>query len=130
MDKTIDSDPISLENPAPYQDCDNNSDYPNLVPGSPQSCDDVSNPNNKSTLNCRTAPKVGGYSNTSGNWGSYNITGGTVRYNGPKTRVERFFRTISHDVNQKTILTGSLRIRDLSDGNTCIIQSHAGGDTL
>lgn len=113
-----------------HQICDGTSDFPNLGPGSPQSCDDVSNPNNKGTLDFRTDASVGGYSNALGDWGSYKITGVTVRYNGTKTRVERFFKTISRGINTKTVLTGSLRIRDLSDGNTCIIQSHAGGDIL
>ncbi len=107
--------------------CD--TSFPNLGPAAPQSCDDVSNPNNKGTLDCRTDSSYGGYSN-SGSWGKYKIIGGSIRYNGTKTRVERFFNTLSRSNNSKTILTGRLRIYDLSDGNTCIIQSHAGGQIV
>lgn len=125
-----DDNPTPPENPNTNQVCDIASDYPNLGPGSPQSCPDVSEPNNKGTLDCRTNEATGGYANSGESWGSYKITGGTVRYNGTKTRVERFFKTISQGINKKTILTGSLKIIDLSDGNTCIIQSHAGGNII
>ena len=78
----------------------------------------------------RTDNTVGGYENLANDWGSYKITGGEIRYDGTRTRVERFFKTISQGTTKKTILTGTLKIIDLSDGNTCIIQSHAGGDIL
>jgi len=112
------------------QVCDEAADFPNLGPEAPQSCEDVSNPNNKGTLDCRTDASVGGYNNVSNNWGSYKVIGGKIRYNGTKTRVERFFKPISQGINKKTILTGSFRIYDLSDGNTCIMQSHAGGEII
>ncbi len=119
-------------NPTSNQVCDDTSDFPNLGPSASQSqsCNDVSNPNNQGTLDCRTDNTVGGYENLANGWGSYKITGGEIRYDGTKTRVERFFKTISQGISKKTILTGTLKIVDLSDGNTCIIQSHAGGDIL
>jgi|GEM_PF-4712962 len=119
-------------NPTPNQICDDVSDFPNLGPSASQSqsCNDVSNPNNQGTLDCRTDNSVGGYENLANDWGSYKITGGEIRYDGTKTRVERFFKTISQGNNKNTILTGTLKIVDLSDGNTCIIQSHAGGNIL
>lgn len=122
------------ENPNPNanQNCDIVSDFPNLGPGATQSqsCNDVSNPNNQGTLDCRTDSTVGGYENSDNNWGNYKITGGEIRYDGTRTRVERFFKTISQGTSKKTILTGTLKIVDLSDGETCIIQSHAGGDII
>ncbi len=119
-------------NPTNNQVCDDISDFPNLGPSASQSqsCDDVSTPNNLGTLDCRTDNTVGGYENLANGWGSYKITGGEIRYDGTRTRVERFFKTISQGISKKTILTGTLKIVDLSDGNTCIIQSHAGGDIL
>ncbi|TBN02932.1 hypothetical protein EYD45_10270 [Hyunsoonleella flava] len=127
-----DDKPDTPENPSNAQNCDDTSDFPNLGPSASQSqsCDDVSIPNNKGTLDCRTDSTVGGYENISAGWGSYKITGGAIRYDGTKTRVERFFKTLSHGTSKKTILSGILKIIDLSDGNTCIIQSHAGGDIL
>lgn len=114
------------------QYCDETSDFPNLGPSasSAQSCDDASNPNNIGTLDCRTNNTIGGYENLTDGWGSYKIRGGAIRYDGTKTRVERFFKTLSRGTNKKTILSGILKIIDLSDGNTCIIQSHAGGNIL
>ncbi|TNJ44986.1 hypothetical protein KFZ70_12055 [Tamlana fucoidanivorans] len=114
------------------QVCDEVSDFPNLGPSASQSqsCKDVSTPNNQGTLDCRTDNTVGGYENLANGWGSYKITGGEIRYDGTRTRVERFFKTISHGTNKNTNLTGTLKIVDLSDGNTCIIQSHADGDIL
>ncbi len=114
------------------QDCDELSDFPNLGPSASQSqsCDDASNPNNIGTLDCRTNNTIGGYENIADGWGSYKITGGAIRYDGTRTRVERFFKTISQGSDKKTILAGTLKIIDLSDGETCIIQSHAGGDIL
>ena len=119
-------------NPTPNQICDGVSNFPNLGPSASQSqsCNDVSSPNNQGTLDCRTDNTVGGYENLSNDWGSYKITGGEIRYDGTRTRVERFFKTISQGTNKNTILTGTLKIVDLSDGNTCIIQSHAGGNIL
>ena len=127
-----DDDSTSQEDPTPIQNCDDASDFPNLGPSASQSqsCDDVADANNKGTLDCRTDQAVGGYENLTDGWGSYKITGGEIRYDGTKTRVERFFKTISHGTNKKTILSGRLKIIDLSDGNTCIIQSHAGGDII
>lgn len=112
--------------------CDETSDFPNLGPSASesQSCDDVANPNNKGTLDCRTDKTVGGYTNVADGWGSYKVTGGAIRYDGTRTRVERFFKTVSQGANKNTILSGKLKIIDLSDGNTCIIQSHAGGNIL
>ncbi|MEN8825419.1 MAG: hypothetical protein ABF273_03595 [Wenyingzhuangia sp.] len=120
---------LITENSPPLE-CDTSSDYPSLGTGSPQSCDEIQNPQNKGTLDCRTDPSLGGYTNESNGWGSYKIIGGTIRYNETKTRVERFFKTITHGNNKKTVLTGKFKISDLSDGNTCIIQSHAGGEIL
>lgn len=119
-------------NPAGNQNCDDVSDFPNLGPSASksQSCDDVAKPNNKGTLDCRTDSTVGGYENLANGWGSYKITGGEIRYDGTRTRVERFFKTISQGTSKKTILTGTLKIVDLSDGTTCIIQSHAGGNII
>ncbi|WP_143064770.1 hypothetical protein [Hyunsoonleella jejuensis] len=127
-----DNNPTQPETPSTNQTCDGASDFPNLGPGASQtqSCDDVLNPNNKGALDCRTDKTVGGYENIADNWGSYKITGGVIRYDGTRTRVERFFKTISQGTSKKTILTGTLKIVDLSDGNTCIIQSHAGGDII
>ncbi|WP_298551384.1 hypothetical protein [uncultured Algibacter sp.] len=117
-------------NPTPNQVCDEVSDFPKLGPSASQSqsCDDISNPNNQGTLDCRTDNTVGGYENLTNGWGSYKITGGEIRYDGTRTRVERFFKTISQGISKKTILIGTLKIVDLSGGNTCIIQSHAGGN--
>jgi hypothetical protein len=117
------------ETPTISQTCDENSDFPNLGPSASQSqsCDDVIDPNNKGTLDCRTDQAVGGYENLADGWGSYKITGGVIRYDGTQTRVERFFKTISQGTSKKTILSGKLKIVDLSDANTCIVQSHAGG---
>ncbi|WP_299119321.1 hypothetical protein [uncultured Winogradskyella sp.] len=123
-ESTLQESPDSTELHAKAS-CD--TSFPNLGPGSPQSCSDVSNPNNKGTLDCRTSETYGGYDNISGGWGRYKIIGGTIRYNNTKTRVERFFNTLSRSPNKETVLTGRFRIYDLSDGNTCIIQSHAGG---
>ncbi|MFG6686796.1 hypothetical protein ACGK9U_09460 [Mariniflexile sp. HNIBRBA6329] len=119
-------------NPPTNQDCDDVSDFPNLGPSASQSqsCEDVANPNNQGTLDCRTDNTVGGYENLANGWGSYKITGGEIRYDGTRTRVERFFKTISQGTSKETILTGTFKITDLSDGNTCIIQSHAGGDII
>lgn len=119
-------------NPVENQDCDETTDFPNLGPSAlnSQSCDDVLSPNNKGTLDCRTDSNVGGYENLADGWGSYKVTGGEIRYDGTRTRVERFFKSINQKKNKKTILSGSLKIVDLSDGNTCIIQSHAGGEIL
>ncbi len=130
IEEPKDDKPDVPENP--QQDCDEQSDFPNLGPSASQSqsCDDVSNPNNQGTLDCRTDNTVGGYENLDNDWGSYKITGGEIRYDGTRTRVERFFKTISQGTSKKTILTGTLKIVDLSDGETCIIQSHAGGDIL
>lgn len=105
--------------------CD--TSFPSLGPNATQTCFDVSNPNNKGTLDCRTDNSYGGYENVSGGWGKYKIKGGTIRYENTKTRVERFFDNLSRSANKKTVLTGKFKIHDLSDGNTCIIQSHAGG---
>lgn len=110
--------------------CD--TSFPNLGPNTfPQPCSDTSGAFNIGTLDCRSSESYGGYANVSGGWGSYKITGGTdVRYNGTKARVERFFNRVNRSPNKKTVLTGTFRIYDLSDGNTCIVQSHAGGDIL
>lgn len=134
-DTAVESDDDKVtpqENPINYQYCDETSDFPNLGPSALQSksCDDVTAPNNKGTLDCRTDKNIGGYENISDGWGSYKITGGVIRYDGTRTRVERFFKTVSHGENKNTILLGKLKIYDLSDGNTCIIQSHAGGKIL
>ncbi|RED47824.1 hypothetical protein [Seonamhaeicola aphaedonensis] len=126
-------DSITPENNTPTnQNCDDPSDFPNLGPSAlgSKSCDDVSNPNNKGTLDCRTDSTLGGYENLADGWGSYKIIGGPIRYDGTKTRVERFFKRLQQGTNKKMILSGSLKIIDLSDGNTCIIQSHANGDIL
>ena len=124
--------PTDHETPIIPQTCDATSDFPNLGPSASQSqsCDDVSNPNNQGTLDCRTDNTIGGYENLGNDWGSYKITGGEIRYDGTRTRVERFFKNMNQGKNKKTILSGSLKIIDLSDGNTCIIQSHAGGEIL
>ncbi|PQJ76561.1 hypothetical protein [Polaribacter glomeratus] len=108
--------------------CD--STFPALGPDAPQSCSDVSTPNNNGKLDCRTSESYGGYDNIGASWGKYKIRGGSTRYNGTKTRVERFFNKLSQENNTNTILTGRFRIYDLSDGNTCIIQSHAGGQIM
>lgn len=131
MEEPNDKSP-SDDSPNEIQTCDDTSDFPNLGPSATQSqsCQEVSNPNNQGTLDCRTDNAVGGYENLADGWGSYKITGGTIRYDGTKTRVERFFNNITHGNSKKTILSGSFRIYDLSDGNTCIVQSHAGGDIL
>lgn len=120
------------ENSVNTENCDKQANFPNLGPSATQSqsCNDVSNPNNNGTLDCRTNKTIGGYNNIAENWGSYKITGGTIRYDGTRTRVERFFKTISNTTNKKTSLTGVFKIIDLSDGNTCIIQSHAGGNII
>lgn len=119
-------------NPPTDQNCDEVSDFPNLGPSASgsKSCDDVLIPNNKGTLDCRTDNTVGGYKNLADGWGSYKVKGGTIRYDGTRTRVERFFKRITQGENKKTILSGFLKIIDLSDGNTCIIQSHANGTIL
>lgn len=131
MEEPIDN--IPPENNSPVnQECDEASDFPNLGPSAlgSKSCDDVSSPNNKGTLDCRTDNTVGGYENLSDGWGSYKVIGGPIRYDGTKTRVERFFKRITQGNSRKTILSGTLKIIDLSDENTCIIQSHANGVIL
>ena len=107
------------------QNCD--TSFPNLGPSATRSktCSDVSNPVNKGTLDCRTT-SYGGYSN-SDDWGSYKIQGSSKRYDGTETRVERFFNNLNRGKNKKTVLSGYIRIVDLSDKQTCVMQSHAGG---
>lgn len=131
IEETIIQEQID-NNANPSKDCDEIADFPDLGPSAAQSksCDDVDNPNNKGTLDCRTDKSVGGYENIGNEWGSYKVIGGAIRYDGTRTRVERFFKNISQGINKKTTLSGSLKIIDLSDGNTCIIQSHAGGKIL
>jgi hypothetical protein len=107
----------------------NETSFPNLGPGATRGqvrgCNDVSNPNNIGTLDCRSSE--GGYRNVSGGFGEYSITGSTARFDGTRTRVERFFNSISRTANRTSTLTYSFIIDDVSSGSTCIVQSHATG---
>lgn len=119
------------------QNCEE-SGYPNLGPSAlrGKTCDDITNPSNIGTLDCRTDD--GGYSEQQVNLGSgqqvtygvYKNSGSTKRYDGTRTRVERSFNTVKRKANMASVFTAKFVIDDLSDGNTCIIQSHAGGEIL
>ena len=119
------------------QRCEESS-YPRLGPSAlrGKSCNDIANPSNIGTLDCRTDD--GGYSEqqvrlNNGEqvtYGVYRITGSTKRYDGTRTRVERSFNTVKREANMASVFTAKFAIDDLSDGNTCIIQSHAGGEIL
>lgn len=112
----------------------NETSFPSLGPSasSSQTCSDVSNPVNIGTLDCRTiAP--GGYSQqTDGsmNYGVYKLIGSSDRYDGTKTRVERFFNRVTRGKSKYGEFTSKFVITDLSDGNTCIVQTHANGEIV
>lgn len=84
---------VCVSNIAGYHTKDELSNLPNLGPSASQaqSCKDVSNSSNIGALDCRTNNTVGGYENIADGWGSYKIIGGTIQYDGAKSRVERFF---------------------------------------
>jgi len=107
------------------------SSFPNLGPGATRGqadgCNDVSNPNNIGTLDCRS--NAGGYSN-SGDFGKYEITGSNTRFDGTRTRVERFFNSVRREANTSSRLSYRFVIDDLSDDQTCIVQAHATGDIV
>lgn len=119
------------------QNC-NETSFPSLGPGAlrGKTCNDIANPVNIGTLDCRT--NKGGYSQrnvTLGNgsrvtYGVYSVTGGTQRYDGTRTRVERSFHTVQRGANQSSTFKAKFVIDDLSDGNTCIVQAHALGDIV
>lgn len=119
------------------QNCEESS-FPKLGPSAlrGKTCNDIANPSNLGTLDCRTDD--GGYSEqqvrlNNGQqvtYGVYRITGSTKRYDGTRTRVERSFNTVKRAANMASVFTAKFAIDDLSDGNTCIIQSHAGGEIL
>jgi len=105
--------------------------FPPLGPSaaSAQTCTDRSNPLNIGRLDCRTK-NTGGYSEiTDGNkkYGEYTLRGGSQRYDGTRTRVERFFNPVTRRKGRYGNFTAKFVINDLSDGNTCIVQAHAGG---
>ena len=107
------------------------SSFPNLGPGATRGqvvgCEDVTMPNNIGTLDCRS--ESGGYSN-SGLYGKYEINGSNKRFDGTRTRVERFFNRVSRNRNTSSELSYQFIIDDLSDDQTCIVQSHATGQIL
>lgn len=119
------------------QNC-NETSFPDLGPGAlrGKTCNDILDPINIGTLDCRT--DRGGYTQqnatlTNGSratYGVYSVTGGTQRYDGTRTRVERFFNTLTRGVNKSSTFSTKFIIDDLSDGNTCIVQSHANGEIL
>ena len=107
------------------------SSFPNLGPGATRGqvtgCNDVRSPNNIGTLDCRS--ESGGYSN-SGPYGRYEINGSANRFDGTRTRVERFFNNVPRKSNTSSRLSYRFIIDDLSDDQTCIVQAHATGEIL
>lgn len=107
------------------------SSFPKLGPGATRGqvngCKDVSNPNNIGTLDCRS--NAGGYSN-SGDFGKYEIRGSNNRFDGTRTRVERFFNGVRRKANTSSKLSYRFVIDDLSDDKTCIVQAHATGSIV
>lgn len=110
----------------------NETSFPSLGPGATRGqvrgCNDAANPNNIGTLDCRSAE--GGYANVGAGFGRYRITGSTARFDGTRTRVERFFNSLRHDDDASTTLNYSFIIDNLSSGLTCIVQAHATGEIL
>ncbi|MDP5229616.1 MAG: hypothetical protein NWQ38_04430 [Cellulophaga sp.] len=125
--------PFNPDTTTQQTDCEETV-FPSLGPSALQSkvCDDVINPLNIGTLDCRT--DAGGYRNTTINtnnetvlYGEYSVTGSTKRYDGTKTRVERFFNPIRRGVLTSGKFSAKFIIDDLSNEQTCIVQAHAGG---
>lgn len=110
----------------------NETSFPNLGPGAASGqasgCNDASNPNNIGTLDCRSSASFGGYANVGGNFGRYRLTGSTARFDGTRTRVERFFNRVNRGRNKSTTLNYEFIIDSVSSGRTCIVQVHAEGE--
>lgn len=97
-----------------------------------KTCDDISNPINIGTLDCR-ATGAGGYSELqvgANNYGVYKVRGGVERYPSTRTRVERFFNNIDRAANRSIKLTGKFVIPDVSDIATNFAQVHDGGSKI
>ncbi|WP_299012533.1 hypothetical protein [uncultured Polaribacter sp.] len=110
----------------------NETSFPNLGPGAASGqasgCNDSSNPNNIGTLDCRSSASFGGYANVGGGFGRYRLTGSTDRFDGTRTRVERFFNRVNRGRNKSTTLSYEFRVDEVSSGRTCIVQVHAEGE--
>lgn len=110
----------------------NETSFPELGPkaksGQVEGCNDASNPNNIGTLDCRSIE--GGYANVGGGYGRYNIKGSTTRFDGTRTRVERFFNSVPRGKNNSATLNYQFIVDKVSSGNTCIVQAHAQGEIL
>lgn len=110
----------------------NETSFPKLGPkaksGQVRGCNDVSNPNNIGTLDCRSTE--GGYANVRGGYGRYKIKGSTKRFDGTRTRVERFFSSVPRGKNNSATLNYEFIIDKVSSGSTCIVQAHAEGKIL
>lgn len=106
--------------------------FPNLGPsaasGQASGCNDSSNPNNIGTLDCRSSASFGGYANVGGRFGRYRLTGSTDRFDGTRTRVERFFNRVNRGSNKSTTLNYEFIVDEVSSGRTCIAQVHAEGE--
>jgi hypothetical protein len=110
----------------------NETSFPNLGPGATNGqaagCNDANSPNNIGTLDCRSPHTFGGYANVGGNFGRYRITGSTQRFDGTRTRVERFFNRVDRGRNKSSTLTYEFIVDEVSSGRTCIVQAHASGE--
>lgn len=110
----------------------NETSFPNLGPGATSGqasgCNDSSNPNNIGTLDCRSSASFGGYANVGGSFGRYRLTGSTARFDGTRTRVERFFNRVNRGSNKSSTLNYDFIIDEVSSGRTCIVQVHAEGE--
>lgn len=112
----------------------NETSFPNLGPGATNGqasgCNDASSPNNIGTLDCRSSATFGGYANVGGGFGRYRLTGSTARFDGTRTRVERFFNRVNRGENTSSTLNYEFIIDEVSSGATCIVQAHAEGEIV
>jgi hypothetical protein len=111
----------------------NEKSFPKLGPsaakGQVSGCDDEENPINIGTLDCRSPHDFGGYKNDKG-YGRYRITGDNQKFDGTRTRVERFFNSLSLKKEASTILSYTFIMDEVSSGATCIVQAHAVGEIV
>ncbi len=128
--------PTSITNPtnrSARTSC-NETRFPNLGPGATRGqvsgCNDANSPNNIGRLDCRSPHTFGGYANVGGGFGRYRITGSTQRFDGTRTRVERFFNRVDRSRNASSTLNYNFIIDEVSSGLTCIVQAHAEGEIL
>lgn len=108
------------------------SSFPNLGPRalSAQTCtENTASTLNIGTLDCRSTADFGGYQETGG-YGRYRITGSLDRFDGTRTRVERFFNRLARNTSTSSTLHYNFIIDNVSSGLSCIVQSHATGEIL